>query len=76
MLSVGTIANAALNWKSSWKTKHLITETKNLVTSPVISDELGKDREVFTTSGTYPWSLRLHVSFNLSAPNIQLLTFL
>jgi hypothetical protein len=43
---------------------------------PVISDELGKDREVFTTSGTYPWLLRIHVSFNLSAPNIQLWTFL
>ncbi len=28
----------------------------NLATHPVISDERGKDREVFTTSGTYPWS--------------------
>ena len=28
----------------------------NLVTNPVISHERGKDREVFTTSGTYPWS--------------------
>ena len=28
----------------------------NLVTSPVISHERGKDWEVFTTSGTYPWS--------------------
>jgi hypothetical protein len=28
----------------------------NLVTNPVISSEWGKDREVFTTSGTYPWS--------------------
>jgi len=27
-----------------------------LVTNPVISHEWGKDREVFTTSGTYPWS--------------------
>jgi hypothetical protein len=48
---------------------------QNLVTNPVISDELGKDREVFTTSGTYPWSLSLHVSSNLSAPNIQLWMF-
>jgi hypothetical protein len=28
-----------------------------LVTNPVISHEWGKDREVFTTSGTCPWSL-------------------
>jgi hypothetical protein len=59
MLLVGTTANAALSRKSSWKTKHLITETKTLVKNPVISDELGKDREVFTTSGTQPWSLSL-----------------
>ena len=28
----------------------------NLVTNPVISHERGKNREVFTTSGTYLWS--------------------
>ena len=28
----------------------------NLVTNPVITHEWGKDREVFTTSGTYLWS--------------------
>jgi hypothetical protein len=28
----------------------------HLVTNPVISREWGKNREVFTTSGTYPWS--------------------
>ena len=28
----------------------------NLVTHPVINHEWGKDREVFTASGTYPWS--------------------
>ena len=28
----------------------------NLAINPVISHERGKDREVFTTSGTYPWS--------------------
>jgi hypothetical protein len=33
----------------------------NLVTNPVISYEWGKDREVFTTSGTYPWSFVTHV---------------
>ena len=32
------------------------TRRVNLVTNPVISREWGKDREVFTTSGTYPWS--------------------
>ena len=32
------------------------TRRVNLVTNPVISRESGKDREVFTTSGTYPWS--------------------
>jgi hypothetical protein len=31
------------------------TRRVNLVTNPVISHEWGKDREVFTTSGTYPW---------------------
>ena len=28
----------------------------SLVTNPVISLKRGKDRGVFTTSGTYPWS--------------------
>ena len=32
------------------------TRRVNLVKNPVISHERGKDREVFTTSGTYPWS--------------------
>jgi hypothetical protein len=27
-----------------------------LVTNPVISHEVGKDLEVYLTSGTYPWS--------------------
>jgi hypothetical protein len=31
------------------------TRRVNLVTNPVISREWGKDREVLTTSGTYPW---------------------
>jgi hypothetical protein len=31
------------------------TRHVNLVTNPVMSHERGKDREVFTTSGTYPW---------------------
>jgi hypothetical protein len=32
------------------------TRRVNLVTNPVMNREWGKDREVFTTSGTYPWS--------------------
>ena len=32
------------------------TRRVNLITNPVICREWGKDREVFTTSGTYPWS--------------------
>jgi hypothetical protein len=32
------------------------TRRVNLVTNPVISHEWGKDREVLTTSETYPWS--------------------
>jgi hypothetical protein len=32
------------------------TRRVNLVTNPVISHEWWKDREVVTTSGTYPWS--------------------
>ena len=34
------------------------TRGVNLVSNPVISREWGKDREVFTTIGTYPWSFR------------------
>ena len=32
------------------------TRRVNIVTNLVISHERGKDREVFTTSGAYPWS--------------------
>ena len=31
------------------------TRRVNLVPNPVISHERGKDREVLTTSGTFPW---------------------
>jgi hypothetical protein len=31
------------------------TRRVNLVTTPEINHGWGKDREVFTTSGTYPW---------------------
>jgi len=36
----------------------------NLVTNPVISHERGKDRDVFTTSGTYPWSFVTQIFHN------------
>ena len=36
----------------------------NLVTNLVISYERGKDREVFTTSGTYPWSFVTQIFHN------------
>jgi hypothetical protein len=35
-----------------------------LVTNPVINLERGKDREVFTTSGTYPWSFVTQIFHN------------
>jgi hypothetical protein len=44
------------------------TRRVNLVTNPVISREWGKDREVFTTSGTYPWSFVTQI-FHNSQPN-------
>ena len=33
-----------------------IIQKLNLVTNPVISDPRGKDRKVFATNRTYPWS--------------------
>jgi hypothetical protein len=40
------------------------TRRVNLVTNPVISHEWGKDREVFTTSGTHPWSFVTQIFHN------------
>ena len=40
------------------------TRRVNLVTNPVISHERGKTREVFTTSGKYPWSFVTHIFHN------------
>ena len=40
------------------------TRRVNLDTNPVISREWGKDREVFTTSGTYPWSFVTQIFHN------------
>ena len=42
------------------------TRRVNLVTNPVISHELGKDQEVLTTSGTYPWSFVSHIFHNVN----------
>ena len=39
-----------------------------LVANPVISHELGKDRDVVTTSGTYPWSYVILI-FRSGAPS-------
>ena len=36
----------------------------NLVANPVISHQRGKDREVLTTSGTYPWSFVTQIFHN------------
>ena len=40
------------------------TRHVNLATNPVISHERGKDREVFTTSETYPWSSMTQIFYN------------
>jgi hypothetical protein len=32
------------------------THRVDLVTNPMITQRWGKDRKVFTTSGTYPWA--------------------
>ena len=40
------------------------TRRFNLVTNPVISREWVKDREVFMTSGTYPWSFVIQIFHN------------
>jgi hypothetical protein len=36
----------------------------NLVTNPLISHEWGNDWEMFTTSGTYPWSFAAQIFHN------------
>ena len=40
------------------------TRRVNLVTNPVMNREWGKDREVFTTSGIYPWSFVTQIVHN------------
>ena len=44
------------------------TRRVTLVTNPVISHEWRKSREVFTTSGTYPWSFVTQI-FHSGQPN-------
>ena len=41
----------------------------NLVTNPVVRHELGKDREVFMTSGKYPWSFKDVSSILIASTN-------
>ena len=41
------------------------TRRVNLVTNPVISHERGKDQEVLTTSGPYPWSFVTQIFCNI-----------
>jgi hypothetical protein len=41
------------------------TRHVNLVITPVISHERGKDREVLATSGTYPWSFVTQIFHNV-----------
>jgi hypothetical protein len=47
----------------------------NLVTSPVISYEWGKDREVFTTNGTYPPFRNTWVSFEHCVVGLSIYRF-
>ena len=51
-------ANMLKKKKSIFGSARLITFIRRvtLVTNPVTSHECGKDREVLTTNGTYPWS--------------------
>ena len=51
-------------WKGRSSCSTRDTLRVNLVTDPVISHERGKDREVFTTSGTYPWSFVTQIFHN------------
>jgi len=43
-------------WNRSSSCSTSYTRRVNLVTNSVIIHEWGKDREAFTTSGTYAWS--------------------
>ena len=47
-------------WRVSSSCSTSYTRRVNLVTNPVISRDWGKDREVLTKSGTYPWPFVIH----------------
>jgi hypothetical protein len=51
-------SRACLMWYRRVGTSYSTSDTcrVNVVKNPMISHERGKDREVLTTSGTYPWS--------------------
>ena len=40
------------------------TRSDNLLTNPVMSHECGKDRELLTTGGTYPWLFVAQIFLN------------
>jgi hypothetical protein len=40
------------------------TRRVNLITNPVISHQWGKDWELFTTNGIYPWSFVIQIFHN------------
>jgi hypothetical protein len=48
------------------------TRRVNLVTNPVISHEWGKNREVLTKSGTYPWSFVTQIFHNGQPSHLKL----
>jgi hypothetical protein len=52
------------SWRVSSSCSTSGTRRVNLVTNPIISREWGRDREVFTTSGTYPWSFVTQIFHN------------
>ena len=54
---------------SSFSTSN--TRHVNLVTNPVMSHEWGKDQEVFTSSGTYPWSFVTQILYSDIKPYID-----
>jgi hypothetical protein len=56
------------SWRVSSSCSTSDTRRVNLVKNPVISHEYGKDWEVLTTSGTYPWSFVTQI-FNNGQPS-------
>ena len=52
--------------RCSWRVSNSCSTSVNLVTNPVISHEWGKDRDVLTTSGTYPWSSVIRYRYSIT----------